>query len=185
MKKIFIIHGFEGMPNGGWRPWLMDQLGRQDIYACALAMPTPFDPEVDEWVAEITRQIEANTEDEIYLVGHSLGATAILRYLESDSAKNVSGAVLVSGPVSKNDNKKIASFLDKDFNFKKIKTRSKKFTIIHGDNDPFVPVSDAEMIASELEGELIIIENGGHLNGSAGWDKLPQCLDTLNKMLSK
>jgi hypothetical protein len=34
MKKVFIIHGFQGKPNGGWRPWLEGELALLDIYAC-------------------------------------------------------------------------------------------------------------------------------------------------------
>ncbi|MBI4599005.1 alpha/beta hydrolase, partial [Candidatus Uhrbacteria bacterium] len=82
MKKVFIIHGFEGSPNGGWRPWLMAELEKQEIYACALSMPMPENPVCDEWVGEISRHIERNSDDKIYLVGHSLGVPAILRYLE-------------------------------------------------------------------------------------------------------
>jgi len=44
MKKVFIIHGFEGSPNGGWRPWLMAELEQHDVYACALSMPNPDNP---------------------------------------------------------------------------------------------------------------------------------------------
>lgn len=72
MKKVFIIHGFEGSPNGGWRPWLMLELEKKDVYACALAMPHPENPLCSEWVQEIERHVIQNKEDDIYLVGHSL-----------------------------------------------------------------------------------------------------------------
>jgi predicted alpha/beta hydrolase family esterase len=72
MKKVFIIHGFEGSPNGGWRPWLMSELEKKDMYACALAMPHPENPICSEWVGEIGRHVIQNKQDDIYLVGHSL-----------------------------------------------------------------------------------------------------------------
>ncbi|MCL4400159.1 alpha/beta hydrolase [Patescibacteria group bacterium] len=184
MKKVFIIHGFEGSPNGGWRPWLMEELEKLDIYACALPMPTPESPICSEWVEEISRQINSNKNDDIYLVGHSLGSTAILRYLES-AEKEIMGVILVSGPCRKNNNRKIDSFLDKPFNYGNIKSKSKKFAIIQGDNDPNVPMDDAETLSRELEGKLIIVPDGGHLNGSSGWHKLPQCFDELNEMMNQ
>ena len=183
MKKVFIIHGFQGSPNGGWRPWLMGELEKQDIYACALSMPNPENPVSAEWVDEIRRHIEQNKNEEIYLVGHSLGVSAILRYLESNEAINISGAILVSGPSEKNNNRKIDSFLNKEFDFVKIKSHCKAFSIIHGDNDQNVPLDNAKFLSKKLDSELIIIPNGGHLNGSAGWLTLPQCLDTLMRML--
>jgi len=91
MKKVFIVHGFGGEPNGGWRPWLMGELAKKDIYACALPMPTPEEPKKEEWVKAITDAIKIPNE-EIFLVGHSLGVPAILHYLENLVA---GGGVLV------------------------------------------------------------------------------------------
>jgi predicted alpha/beta hydrolase family esterase len=182
MKKVFIIHGFEGTPNGGWRPWLMAELEKEGIYACALPMPNPGEPLCVEWVGEIARACRTSGRDEIWLVGHSLGAPAILRYLESADRQPVCGAVLVSGPSEKNKNRKIDSFLETEFNFPRILESCKEWTVIQGDNDPNVPMSNAEYLAEQLSAELLVVPNGGHLNGSAGWFQLPQALDALRRM---
>ncbi len=182
MKKVFMVHGFEGSPNGGWRPWLMAELEKRGIYACALSMPNSAEPICAEWVNEISRHI--NKDDEVYLVGHSLGVPAILRYLESAPLGIIAGAVLISGPSKKNDNRKIDSFLDKPFDWENIKPKEGKFKIIHGDNDPNVPFNNAETLSRELGGELIVVKNGGHLSGHDGYFSLPQCLDALVSMVN-
>ncbi|MEI7652909.1 MAG: alpha/beta hydrolase [bacterium] len=182
MKKVFIIHGFEGSPNGGWRPWLMAELEKLDIYACALSMPHPEAPQCNSWVAEIDRHV--TKDDEIYLAGHSLGVPAILRYLTSSNAQAISGAVLVSGPAKNNDNPQIASFFESPFDFAQARIRCNSFVIIHGEDDPLVPLADAHILADELQGELEVVPQGGHLNGSVGWLQLPVCLQHLKKMLS-
>ncbi|MFH1162344.1 MAG: alpha/beta hydrolase [Candidatus Jorgensenbacteria bacterium] len=184
MGKVFIVHGFEGSPNGGWRPWLMAELEKRGIYACALSMPSPKKPICAEWVEEISRHIERNKNDEMYLVGHSLGTPAILRYLESAPAGlAIAGVVLVSGPIEKTETKEIDNFLDKPFDYESIKSKAKKFAIIHGDNDPCVPLNNAETLSKELGGELIIVKNGGHLSGRDGYFSLPQCLNALVRMM--
>ena len=182
MKKVFIIHGFDGSPNGGWRPWLMGELEKTDVYACALAMPDPANPICDEWVDEVARHVNRDKNDEMYLVGHSLGVPTILRYLEQLKTITIQGAVLVSGSSEKNNNRKMDSFLERSFDFPIIKSKAKQFCIIHGDNDPNVPLSNAEFLADKLEGDLIVVPNGGHLNGSSGWLTLPQVLEALQKM---
>ncbi len=93
MKKIFLIHGYDGTPNGGWRPWLMGELDKKEIYCSALSMPNPAKPVCSEWVEEIFRHVEINKKDEISLVGHSLGVPAILRFLESYKGKKISKMV--------------------------------------------------------------------------------------------
>lgn len=183
MKIVYIVHGFKGSPNGGWRPWLMGELEKMDIYACSLSMPNPSNPTPYEWISEIARVVERQPNDQIYLVGHSLGATAVLRFLESTKVTNVYGAVLVSSPVYKTLRKEVAEFLQPPFDFEVIKNKVKKVAVIHGDNDPNVSFEQGKYLAQELKGELIEIKNGGHLNGSAGWVKLPQCLEVLENMM--
>jgi len=184
MKKVFLIHGFQGSPNGGWRPWLMAELEKQDIYACALPMPTPDDPHTEAWITEISRQVELGTQDEIYLVGHSLGVPAILRYVEAlPESHPVRGIILVSGPIQPLGKEGVDSFLDTPFNFSLITSRIQNIVVIHGDNDPNVPLEQAQLLADSIKARLLIIPNGGHLNGSSGWTELPQCLEALTGML--
>ena len=180
-----MIHGFQEKPNGGWRPWLMGELAKSDIYACAIPMPSPDMPVKTDWVTAIKEAVKNPTE-EVFLVGHSLGVPAILRYLESlDTDYKIGGVVLVSGPllkIEKEGYEQVDTFLDTTFDFDHIKNVCKYFIIIHGDNDPNVPFSDAEELSKKLGGFLISIPNGGHLNGSASCFVLPSALESLLKM---
>ena len=184
MKKVYLIHGFEGKPNGGWRPYIMRELGKQDIYCCALSMPSPDKPILLEWLNEVKQYTDRDIDDEIYLVGHSLGGTTILRYLEKFDSKNIKGVIIVSAPcVNKKEGSRISEFLKDDFNWLLIKNKVNKVVVVHGDDDPLVPMSDAEKITEKLEGELIIIKNGKHLNGGAGFIELPELLESIIKMV--
>ncbi len=183
MKKVFMIHGLEGTPNGGWRPWLMSELQKMDIYACSLSLPNEANPICGEWIEEISRLVERNNEDEIYLVGHSLGVPTILHYLEQKTlGTEIAGAVLVSGPSQKINIEKIEHFLDKPFDFEAITLKCSKFSVIHGDDDSVVPLSDAAFLSEKLKCDLVIVHGGKHLNGSAGFTQLPECLQELQTM---
>lgn len=183
MKKVFIVHGLDGTPNGGWRPWLMGELQKMDVYACALSMPKHGAPILVEWLEEIGRHVERNQEDEIFLVGHSLGVPTILKYLESlEDSVQVKGAVLVSGPAEQTTNEKVAHFLNTPLNFEEINNKVPKFAVIHGDDDPIVPIQNAGFLAEKLRCDLILIHKGKHLNGGAGFYQLPECLEELKKM---
>jgi len=186
MKKVFMIHGFMGTPNGGWRSWLMAELAKRDIYACSLPMPSPDKPNKTQWVKMINETVGIPSED-IFLVGHSLGVPAILRYLETlDKDAKIGGVVLVSGPavkIEKDGYEQVNTFLETSFDFDHIKNACNNFTIIHGLDDNNVSFSDAEFFTKNLVGKLIPVINGGHLNGGAGWYELPQALDSLIKMM--
>lgn len=194
MKKIFIVHGFGGIPNAGWIPWLMEELAKKGIYACALPMPDSKKPVVSRWIEEISHAINNSPEDEIFLVGHSLGATAVLKYLESiPEDKKISGVLLISGLVSPLDPKNpesiyraIDSFVVPEIDFEKVKNKSGKFAVLHSADDPAVPFFHAEKISSTLNCELVRVEEGGHFYILAQpiCYELPKALEILEKILN-
>ncbi len=165
----------------------MSELDEREIFACALAMPTPAEPLQNEWVAEILHAVPKTNED-IFLVGHSLGVPAILRYLEAlpeTGAQKFGGVFLISGPVEKRrepveDNlRKLKNFFETPFDFKSIKNKSKYFCVIHGEDDARVDFSNAVTLSRELNCELVPVPRGGHLNRASGFTKLPPLLEKL------
>jgi uncharacterized protein len=187
MKKVFIIHGFNGKPNSGWRPWLMRELAKSSVYACALPMPKPEAPIKEEWINTISEAIDKEKE-EIFLVGHSLGAPAILRYLETlkDDIK-IGGAILVSSPVFKIDKKgyeKVNRFLDKPFDFDHIKKVCKGFVVLHGDKDSVVSFSNAEFLSEKLSCNLVPVLEGNHFGDDEHCYELPELLEVILNKLS-
>lgn len=180
MKKVFIVHGMNSSPNKAWRPWLMGELAKKDIWACSLAMPGVDRPDCNEWVAVLRNAIEE--EKEVYLVGHSLGVRAVLRYLEQDNV-HIKGAVLVSGRYGKPASTGLESFYDQPVAIEKVIRHCDRFVVIHGDNDPNVPYEDGKLLAENLGCQLITIPNGGHLSGKAQCFELPELLQALNDMM--
>lgn len=187
MKKVFIIHGFNGKPNSGWRPWLMRELAKSGVYACALPMPKPEAPIKSEWIETISQAIGKKGE-EVFLVGHSLGAPAILRYLETlDGNMKIGGAILVSSPVFKIDKKgyeKVNRFLDKPFDFDHIKKVCKDFVVIHGDKDNVVSFSNAEFLLEKLSCNLVSVLGGNHFGDDEECYELPELLEVILNKLS-
>ena len=186
MTKVFIIHGFEGHPNGGWRPWLTQELEKQNIYSASLVMKSPDKPKAVEWIKEIDYNVKKFPKDNIILIGYSLGVPTILKYLQSKNPKNIKGCILVSGPYKDDRKGKVAEVLNSFFvgkyDWKNILKFGKKFYVIHGTDDKMVDISHAEFLKDQLNGELITVKNGGHLNGSSGFYTLPEALESINKI---
>ncbi len=181
-----MIHGFKGEPNGGWRPWLMGMLAKKDIWACSLAMPTPYEPNYKEWIKEI-EHVAGEPNEEIILVGHSLGVPAILNYLQSlNNESRICGAILVSGPVHSLPGdmfRPVDNFFEKPWDFNHIKMVCKNFIVIHGDDDNLIPFNHAEELSNKLSCNLAIIKNGCHLSGSNGCYELPEAFEAIMKMI--
>ena len=77
----------------------------------------------------------------------------------------------------------MVEFLKDPFSFKLIKAKVNKIVVIHGDDDRMVSVDQGQFLAKELDAELIIVKNGGHLNGSSGWYSLPPCFEALLRIM--
>ena len=193
MKKVYIIHGFCGVPNGGWLPWLMVELGKKDIFACALPMPNPSEPVALEWV-NFMKDIIGEPNEDVYIVGHSLGGPAVLKYLESLKEGSRIGGVLLVAPVIdpldkdnlSSDYRKIDNFLIPEVDFEKIKNIPNKAVVIHGKLDNIVPFSHSQKIVSKTDWELVSVEDGYHFSQKSEpiYYELPQALDSILKMLN-
>ena len=95
VKKVFIVHGWEGYPEEGWFPWLKTELEKEEFSVDILQMPNPSEPKMEEWVPFLSEKSKEVNED-TYFVGHSVGCQTILRYLVDLSEDiKVGGVVLV------------------------------------------------------------------------------------------
>lgn len=77
-KRAFIIHGWEGTPDSNWFPWLADELKKKGFEAVVPQMPNADFPVAKEWLGHM-QKIVGEPDENTFLVGHSLGVTAILR----------------------------------------------------------------------------------------------------------
>lgn len=170
MIRVFIIHGWEADSGSNWFPWLEKELNDRGHEAKALDMPNSAHPEKKEWLESMSKEIK---DEDAILVGHSLGVPAMLAYLENNKAGK---AILVSGfdaPLGIADEPD--SFVKDGFDFKKIKKNCPKFVIYHSDNDPYIPLD----MAKNLNGELIILPNAGHINLGTGYFQFPEILKNI------
>lgn len=181
MKKVFLIHGWEGRAEGGWRPWLKKELESRGFEVVVPQMPNTNEPQLSEWLAHL-QKIANNPDEQTYFVGHSLGCITILRYIENLSEnKKIGGAVLVagfSGSIGVGY-EKLDSFVSVPVNFEKIKKHTDKFIAIHSDNDPYVPLKMGEILQEKLGAKLVIEKGQGHFGGSEGNRGLPIALKSV------
>jgi hypothetical protein len=154
-NRVFIIHGWDGYPEEGCFPWVKEQLEAKGIETHTPAMPNPLKPEIDTWVSFLKNEIGVPDEQTI-LVGHSIGAQTILRYLETLEDKiKIKGVVCLAGWTHLTDaayeteeDVVIAKpWLETPLDWDKIKKRADSFLAIFSDNDPLVPFSDSKMPA--------------------------------------
>lgn len=182
MKRIFLIHGWEGYPEEGWRPWLKNELEKRGVSVFVPAMPDAAKPKMNAWLKHL-KKIVGEAGEDCYFVGHSLGCITILRYLETlNGGQKIGGVVLVAGFTSNLGFEELQSFFTKPINWEKIGSHCTRFVAIHSDNDPYVSLHYSDFFKEKLGAEIIVEHNMKHFSGEDGIDKLPIVLDSILKL---
>ncbi len=182
MANVFIIHGYKGHSQENWFPWLKQELEQLGHIVTVPDFPDPGYPELSRWINSFQQYKSLINEDNI-LVGHSLGGAFLLSWLEQNKARAAYFVASVSGQIGHPVDSEISTFTHKIFDWEKIKSNSNICYIFHSDNDPYIPLKQAKELAENLNSELLIIPNGGHLNSSAGYGKFRLLLEQIKKII--
>ncbi|MCG2694015.1 alpha/beta fold hydrolase [Candidatus Parcubacteria bacterium] len=188
MKRVIIVHGWDGYPEEGWFPWLKEELEKNGFQVFVPQLPEPEDPRIENWIPKLA-EVVGEADKETYFVGHSMGCQAIARYLEllPENTK-VGGAVFVGGFFKKLsglgtviDVKKTARhWLDAPIDLQKVKSHLNKSVAIFSDNDPFVPLDNQDDFRDKLGSEIIIEHKKGHFSDEFGRIKeLPLVVESI------
>lgn len=179
--KFLIFHCWGGNARGCWRGWLADELRARGFAVVAPEFPETQNPKPETWLAEVRRNVpDFRPEDGWVLIGHSLGCPAILRVLESlGPGEGVKAAVLVAGFAADLGIPEIESFVDRPFDWGKIRKNAGRIVVVNSDNDPFIELGEGKRIAKLMGAELIVEHGAGHINEGAGFTRYPRLLEIL------
>ena len=163
MATIFIFHGFGGSPEGNWIPWLTHELEAAGHTVIVPTFPHPEKPLLKEWLKEFSIYKES-TDESAVLVGHSLGGSFALRYLEQAKLP-VQATFLVAsvfGVMGNGTDAHITTFNVAPYDFPVIVQNGGDIHVVHSDNDPYIPLPLAEEGALNLMTAMDLIAGGEH-----------------------
>lgn len=188
MTNAIIIHGSGGYPEENWFPWLKSKLESIGINTYVPRFPLEEQQNLVNWMSEFDKYRKYLNEEAI-LIGHSLGPGFIFNILEDINFKIKAGFLVSSfigllnngSPTNEYFNNLNKTFVDKEFNFTKIKENCRKFYIYYGDNDPYVPAEKPEYLVKVLGAECKVIKNGGHLNAEFGYTKFEELYEDIKR----
>ncbi len=181
--NVIIIHGTRGNPDENWFPWLKAELEKRDCEVFVPAFPTPRGQSLDNWCA-VFAEYETYLNEDAILVGHSLGPVFLLSVLE-DLTHPVKAAFFVGGFVGFLGHEQFdelnKTFVDRSFEWQKIRKNCKNFYVINALDDPYVPVESGKELAENLDAELVVLPEGGHLNEEFGFTEFELLRDLIVK----
>ena len=169
MNKAILLHGTDGSSQSSWLQWLRAQLEEGGMTVWVPDLPNADYPSLQEWAEYVFEKSPFEIDDNTLIVGHSAGAVAALiiaQLLKSRVGQVISVASFkdLSYLHEKLNWHANDRFFDVEFDFEKIKDNCDDIVFIHSDDDPYCPLDQAEFLAAETDGRLIIIPDSGHFN---------------------
>lgn len=166
MKRAVIVHCWGGGPDYAWYPWVAKQLEAKGFEVSVPEMPDTEEPKLNKWLSHLEAVI-GEPDEELVLIGHSLGCVTILRYLEKLSkGKKVGKVMLVAAFTDPIGFKELENFFKTSIKYDKIKPKSANgFVVLQSDNDPFVSEQYGIRLEEELGAVLLIKEGAEHMSG--------------------
>jgi uncharacterized protein len=184
-KRFFIIHGWGGSPDGGWFPWLANNLRERGFFVEVPEMPDTDNPKIEDWISHLRNKV-GRCDKNTFFVGHSIGCQAIMRYLEKFPEEEKSGGAvfvaswIILSNIEGQEERMISSpWINTPIDFEKVKKNMKKTVCIFSDNDPYVPPENADLFEKKLGAEIVMEKGKGHLGPEDGLTELPVVLKKL------
>jgi hypothetical protein len=146
-------------------------------------MPDRDTPRIGTWVPKIAEVTGAPDRD-THFVGHSIGCQAILRYLQTLPDGTRVGHVVLVAPWMNltlkprpDDERAVAHpWLTTPIATDKVRRIATDITCIMSDDDPEVPLTDADIFRNLLGARIVIEHAHGHFSDDSGVTRLPSAL---------
>jgi predicted alpha/beta hydrolase family esterase len=158
-----------------WKPWLREKLG-QNYEVILPTMPNKTNAQFEEWKLWFNKLIPFLNK-EVILVGHSLGATFLAKYLsENDFPKKIKGVFLVGAVFDKDsEGYSLVNFALPN----KLNLQTKNIYLYHSKDDPVVPFSALHKFEKALPAaHSRTFEDRKHLNQ----EEFPELLTDIQNL---
>lgn len=180
MSTFFIFHGTGGYPEENWFPWMKRELEARGHRVFVPQFPTPENQTPEAWF-EVFNRYKNEVDEDTTLIGHSLGGTFLFLVLEQ-LERPLKAAFIVAAPTGILPIKNYATdkpFLEKPFDWAKIRANARRFFVFQSDNDPFMTPLNGQDSAKNLHTELITVPGAGHFNTAAGYTRFDLLLEKI------
>jgi predicted alpha/beta hydrolase family esterase len=146
-----------------WKANLQESLGNEhEVFLPQ--MPNKYNAKYEEWKIWFEKLIPF-LNDEVILIGHSLGASFLAKYLSEERfPKKIAGTFLVSGPYDKDGERPIVEFVLPS-SLTLLEEQGGKIFLYHSQDDPVVQFSElAKYQAALPHSHVTVLEDRRHVN---------------------
>jgi len=190
--NILILHGYRDKGEVGWRAWLKRKLEKDDHNVYVPTLPNSNKPVFEDWMNFIEENHSQILDDDLIIIGHSLGGFLSLKLAENYKFKKI---ILVApvGDIPKRISEKwlkertfkhpsVFQFL-KDagqFDIEAIKNNNPNIVIYNSLLDKVLNEKIKKMVKDKISWARVIdLPDYGHFMTEEGVKKVPELLEEV------
>ena len=173
-RPILIVPGYRNSGPGHWQTHLEANHAR----ARRVNLPSFDDPSPDEWIEELDRSIAACEEPPV-LVAHSLGCIAVAHWARGAAHAVRAGFLVAPCDVDQPG----TPYALRAFAPLPLAPLEFPAVVVASTNDPYLERERARVLAQAWGADLLVIENGEHLNAASGYGAWPAGEALLRSLL--
>ena len=163
--KVLILHGWGGSDAPHWQAELAATIAKNYGTVSFPLLDNCHFPSKNRWIKQLKEILEDFKPDTV--VCHSL-ANTLWFWICQEEIPYVKRLFLVSPPSLRTEVDTIKTFFPCTLTEN---LYAKEVQMIVSDNDPYIEVEEAQMMAKHYDIPLTIIKNAGHINADSGYGK--------------
>ena len=165
LPRVIILPG-NGCPEDSirecnWYGWMEDELKNSNQFSEVILhdMPDPMEAKETIWIPFIKEKLKV--DENTIVIGHSSGAVACMRLLETTK---LLGCILVCTCYTDlgDENERISGYYNRPWDWELIKKQTNWILQYHSNDDPCIPISEANYVADKLSSEYKTSSNRSH-----------------------
>jgi len=172
--KTLILRGWGGSDVPHWQAWLASKLASDYGTVSFPLLDNPHFPSKNKWISQ-TKQILADFKPDT-VVCHSLGCI-LWFWLANEEIGHIKHLILVAPPSLNTNIETIKSFFSCPL---PPSLHASKIDFIVSDNDIYMGLDEAKMIADKYNIKLEILHEARHINSDSGYGEWQHILDLVN-----
>src|SRR3989344_70783 len=175
--KVIIIPGNGNTDvSENWFPYVKKELEDKGFNVSARNMPDPDLARKEYWLPFILDELEA--DENTVAIGHSSGAVAILRLLESHK---LLGTIIIGACYTDlgDQNEKESGYYNDPWQWEKIKKNASWIVQFASQDDPYIPIKEARYIHEQLSSEYHEYNDEGHFGSDVNKEEFPELIQVI------
>lgn len=181
MKAIIIPGNGNTSIESNWFPSVKRDLEDIGLEVIADNMPDPVLARCEYWLPFIKERLGSQ---EAVLIGHSSGAVAALRYLETDKAALAILVGVYYTHLDDEDEKK-SGYFDTEWQWSKIRENASRIVTFASIDDPYIPIEQPRYIKEMTRSEYHEYIDEGHFGSDVGKTDFPEIVVAVKKFLHR